>query len=394
MTNSNYQAGLNDVLQRKVRDFVAKSRIDSERIYQRLHEREIDDQVIPASLISYGLLTMKTSPQTQQIAVRVNEDGNYHHWRINRNSAYQMGKKLGLPPSWIADNMNGSPYAQQAIAFALNKYMENYEGRDNRFLFRNVDGVVRGFLSTAYKRLNTREIFEMFLDTAEEMGLPIVGAYEGEARDYLEVLDPNLIEIQTPNNGVVLYARGYQLKNGDFGGAKLEGRSFWKKAVCLNGAIGQTFLKEVHLGSRISQDFTFSLEAVSADTKARALIIRDSMRYAFSDRNRIFEEAQIIEASDKVIDLPKQIEHLPKLGVTKNEKAGIEEILLKRDENDGVFGQPTMYLFSNAISAYANRIEDQERQRELQQIAGNLIFTKPVEKENEFKFETADGLAE
>ena len=380
------QIGLNAVLQRKINDHIARSRIDSERIYQQLVKRVIDDQVIPASLISFGVMTMRSSPESHQLAVRVNEEGSFHHWMINRNSAFQMGSKLGLPATWIADNINGSPYQQQSVAFALNKYMENYSGKDNRFLFRNVDGVVRGFLSTAYKRLNTREIFMKFIETAEELNLPLIGAFEGEARDYLEVLDPNLIEIHTPNNGTVLYARGYQLKNGDFGSSKLEGRSYWKKAVCLNGMIGQSYLKEVHLGSRISQDFVFSLEAVSADTHARGLIVRDSMRYAFSERNRQFEEAQIVEASEQTIDLPKQIEHLPKLGVSKTEKKGIEEILLKHDPDDGISGHPTMYLFANAVSAFANSVGDQERSRELQQIAGNMIFTRQQESAKELNF--------
>jgi hypothetical protein len=379
------QIGLNAILQRKVNDFVSRSRIDSERIYSQLENRHIDDQVIPASLISFGILNMKTSPENTQIAVRVSEDEKTHLWRINRNSAQQMGAKLGLPSGWIADGLNGQQYQQQAVSFALNKYMENYSGRDNRFLFRNVDGVVRGFLSTSYKRLNTREIFMKFIETAEELGLPLVGALEGTARDYLEVIDPHLMEIRTPNNGVELYARGFMLKNGDFGGAKLEGRSYWLKAVCLNGAVGQTYLKEVHLGSRLAQEFMFSLETVSKDTEVRALMIRDSMRFAFSEQNRVFEEAQIVEASDKTIDLKQKIEHLPKLGVNKTEKLAIEELLMKRDDEDGITGRPSMLMLSNAVSAYANRIDSGERKRELQQIAGDMIFTKPVEKVLEFE---------
>lgn len=379
------QIGLNAVLQRKVNDFVSRSRIDSERIYSQLENRHIDDQVIPASLISFGILNMKTSPENTEIAVRVIEDNTPHLWKINRNSAQQMGAKLGLPSGWVADGLNGQSYQQQAVSFALNKYMENYSGRDNRFLFRNVDGVVRGFLSTSYKRLNTREIFMKFIETAEELGLPLVGALEGSARDYLEVIDPHLMEIHTPNNGVELYARGFMLKNGDFGGAKLEGRSYWLKAVCLNGAVGQTYLKEVHLGSRLSQDFMFSLETVSKDTEVRALMIRDSMRYAFSERNRMFEEAQIVEASETTVDLKQKIEHLPKLGINKTEKLAIEELLMKRDDEDGITGRPSMLMLSNAVSAYANRIDNGERKRELQQIAGDMIFTKPVEKVLEFE---------
>jgi len=381
------QMELNAMLQRKVNDFVSRSRIDSERIYSQLENRQVDDNVIPASLINFGILHQPTSPEQGRIAVRINENGKNHHWLLNQNSAYQVGTRIGVPPQWVKESLNGENYQQQAVAFALNKYMENYSGRDDRFLFRNVDGVVRGFLSTSYKRLNTREIFMKFIETAESMNLPLVGAFEGQARDYLEILDPRLIEINTPNNGVVLYARGMQLKNGDFGGSKLELRSYWKKAICLNGAVGQSFLKEVHLGSRMAQDFVFSIETVNKDTEVRALMVRDAMKYAFSERNRQFEEAQIVESSEKKIDLPKQIEHLPKLGLTKTEKTGIEEILLKRDDNDGVTGEATMYLFAQAVSAFANKTADPERSRELQQIAGNMIFTQEPEKVEKLNFD-------
>jgi hypothetical protein len=128
-----------------------------------------------------------------------------------------------------------------------------------------------------------------------------------------------------------------------------------------------------------------SLETVSKDTEVRALMIRDSMRFAFSEQNRVFEEAQIVEASDKTIDLKQKIEHLPKLGVNKTEKLAIEELLMKRDDEDGITGKPSMLMLSNAVSAYANRIDNGERKRELQQIAGDMIFTKPVEKILEFE---------
>ena len=356
------QVGLNAVLQKKVDDFIERSKVDSEKIYRQLENREIEDFVVPSANIDFGIQTKingEGEGNGSYVALRAKLQNESRIWKVNGHSANQIGAKLGLPAAWVEDSINGQRYEQEAVAFALNKYMSNYEGKDNRFLMRNVDNTVRGFLSTSYKRMNTREIFMKFIETAKEFNLPLIGAFEGDARDYLEILDPKIIWIETPNNGWVAYARGAQLKNGDFGGTRLEFRSFWKKAICLNGAIGQSYIKEVHLGSRLAQDFVYSIETINKETEVKALKVRDAVRYVFSERNQQFEEAQIVEASGKKIDLVREVERLPKLGMTKTETKAVESVLMARNENDGLFGEATIYLLANAISAYANTLNPQ-----------------------------------
>jgi len=313
------------------------------------------------------------------VYIRADEGGLTHQWKMSSHSGYQAAGRFGLPPSWAKQVIaEGFDYQRDALSYAMNEYVRNYDNHDNRFLLRNVDGVNRGFLSTSYKRLNTRDIFLMFLMVAQQNNLPIVGAYEGTSRDYLEVIDPNLIYLETPNNGIVAYANGMQLKNSDFGDGRLELRSFKKNAVCLNGLIGQSFIKEVHLGARLAQEFVYSLETINKDTEVRALMVRDAMNYIFSDRNREFEEAQILEASDQKIELKHEIERLPKLGLGKLEAKAVETVLLNRNEDDGVYGNPSRWMLSQAVSAVA-RSSNEERMRELQQIAGSLVFKKKVE---------------
>lgn len=359
---------LKSVLQKKVDTFVAESRINSEVIYDKLQNRVIDDFIIPSQLITF-------TPDYGGVGTIIKEDEDVHIWSLTPNSAYQVADRLGLPQTWCSKGVTGSKYQQESVSFAMNRYIENYAGKDDRFLFRNVGGQVRGFLSTSYKRLNTKEIFLMFITVAEELGLTLVGAYEGSSRDYLEVLDPVIFDIDTPNNGIVSYARGMLLKNSDFGDGKLELRSYWKKAVCLNGAIGHSYLKEIHLGSRLPQEFMFSIETINKDTETRALMVRDAMKYVFSPKALEFESKQICEASETKVELKPMIERLPKLGVSKSETKIVEEILLKHSEDDGIYGNPSMYLFANAVSAMA-RTANPERSRELQQIAGNFIFTR------------------
>ena len=371
--------GLQQVLQRKVNTFVEKAEIDSVKLSDRLINRHIDDMVIPAGLITFTVL--KSS--THGIGVMIPEaPDKVHNLGLSYHAGYQAAASLGVPAGWVANTIRGGkPYEADAVTYALNKYITNREARDNRFLFRNVNDTVRGWLSTSYKRLNTREIFMMFLLMARELKLPLIGAYEGTSKDWLEAIDPNIIFVETPNNGIVSYARGVQLRNSDFGSGKLELRSFKLYPACLNGMTGKSFLKEVHLGSRMSDEFMFSIETINKETEVRALMVRDSMRWIFSERNREFEEAQIVEASAKPLNLSLEIKRLPQLGLVKPEVKTVEEILLQHSEDDGIQGKPSYLMMSQAISAMA-RDKDEERRRDLQAIAGSYVFTEEPETMN------------
>lgn len=365
---------LNEMLQNKIHDFVRKSEKDTQALIEKLTNRVIDDLVIPAHLIRFDPF------EGRSIMVKVEDISNQeaHQWSLNSDSAYQVADRIGLPQKWVSEaSVSQDLYRREAAATAMSLYMGNYKGKDDRFLFRNVDGVVRGFLSTSYKRINTRDIFLMFLLVAQQNNLPVIGAYEGTSKDFIEVLDPELTYVETPNNGLVAYATGMQLRNSDFGNGRLELRSYRKNPVCLNGLIGTSYLKEVHLGARLSQDFMFSIETVSKDTETRALMVRDAMNHVFSRKVRDHEREQILEASNSFVDLKQEIIQLPKLGIYKPEVQAVEEVLLRRDENDGVSGIPSKYMVSQAISAVA-RNSTEERMRELETIAGSLVFTREL----------------
>lgn len=365
------QNELNNLLEDKMKAFIEKSSATSSIIKEKLINRVIEDMVVPAQLIWF-------EPDESGINVLVKEGKYQHRWMLNTHSAYQVASKLGVPTGWASNSLKGMEYEKDAVCYALNRYNENYEGSDSRFLLRIVEGVIRGFLSTSYRRMNTKQIFLMFLLTAEEMKLPLIGAMEGSVIDYLEVIDPNLIWIDTPENGLVAYCRGMVLKNCDWGAGKLELRSYWKKAICLNGLIGYSYLKEVHLGQRLPQDFVFSIETINKETEVKAMMVRDAMHYAFSERARQIEEAKISHSSSKTIDIKDQIERLPSLGINKTETKLIENVIMNHKEEDGIYGNPSMYLLANAISAIAREVNP-ERSRELQEIAGKFIFNGEID---------------
>jgi hypothetical protein len=371
---------LENILQEKVNAFVQKSQIDANKVYDTLVNRRIDDWIIPSQHMNFH-------NDSSGIRLTVKENSHFHDWGLTGYSVYQIAQMLGLPPGWVKESyLSGEGYQKEAVTYALNQYVENKKKNDDRFLIRNVNGNVRGFLSTAYKRMNTQELFLTFLQAAMKMGLPITGAVEGDSKDFLEVLDPRLIYVETPKNGVVAYARGAQLRNSDFGAGKLELRTYSKHAVCLNGAIGQSYLKEIHLGSRLGQEIVYSIETINKETEVRSLQIRDIFNHIFSDRTRNFEEAQIVEASGAEVNLTQEIERLPSLGLYKVEAKAVEGVLLEHKEEDGIIGSPSKWLMGQAVSAIAREAEP-VRRRELETIAGGYIYTRNPEEMALINFE-------
>ena len=365
------QAQLNAKLEAKVQDYVDQRRKSFMVILQALSERTIEDMVVPPQFLTFE--------GNARLHALVNENGTEHDFALTPHSAQQVANRLGLPVGWVRKSVDsGNDYHTMSVAYALNKYVQNVERRDERLLFRNVNGVTRGILSTSYKRLNTKEIFTAFLEQAQTMGLVLLDAHEGYARDYLEVIDPAIRWVETPNNGKFGYCRGFQLKNSDFGDGSLMGRSLNLQAVCCNGLIGNRYLKEVHLGKRMGDEHIFSIETINLETELRARKVRETMQYVFNPINTEIEEAQILDASGHVIDIQPEVERLPKIGFTVDESKAVGAVLMNNDKNDGVEGKPTLWKLAQAVGRIARDAEP-ERSRTLMELAGDMVF-KPNEK--------------
>ena len=355
-----------EILQKKLNETLAKRARSYEQITMALENRVIDDFVIPTDLLKWVA--------NGNIKANIHSDAFSQDFILNTNSAYQIADRLGLPQTWVYKSLKGEDFHRDAVAYALNRYTEKYDGKDNRFLFRAVGDTVKGILSTSYKRMNTREIFSSFLTKAMQMKLTLLGAYEGDSRDYIEVIDPQIRHIKTPNNGVVEYIRGAVLKNSDFGDGRLSLSSYNMQVVCMNGMVGNTYLREVHLGKRLADDYIFSIETMNMETELRSTKVREMMDFIFNPMNVEIEEGQIVDASGRIIQPEQMVLVLPKIGLTKVEAKLTQEVLMRRNEDDGVAGKLSDWSLSQAISRVSNDLEDGFRARELQQIAGKLVY--------------------
>jgi hypothetical protein len=141
---------------------------------------------------------------------------------------------------------------------------------------------------------------------------------------------------------------------------------------CLNGLVGETMMREIHMGGAIPENIIVSEETMIKDTEVRALMVRDAMKSIYSPRNKEAMISLIKGASSQEINITLETEKLPKLGVFKGEVEQLKTLLMNNKPSDGLKGAPTMWKFINGLTAVA-RDSEPERKRELENIAGTLL---------------------
>ena len=228
-------------------------------------------------------------------------------------------------------------------------------------------------MSDKYKRLNTLDIYAQFLDATKKQGAVVVDAHLTPVKSYVETIIPNLVKIATKNNGQIYVVFGVRIQNSDFGAGSLEVRNFMMQAVCLNGMVSKSELRQRHLGGRISDDVIFSDKTVKLETKAQASAVNDLVMGLMSKSGIKTQIANIQKSSAKELDMKKELIKLPKMGILKGEVSLIEKVLMDNKESDGVAGSGSAWKLSQAITAVA-RDSDSTRRRDLEEIGGSFII--------------------
>jgi hypothetical protein len=284
-------------------------------------------------------------------------------------SLWQMAEKLGVPVKYVV-NLSKTDWGRQLIAHNFTEMVDN--SAPQTYLIREIDGHIRGVMSDRYKIMDTMQIFMAFMQGALESGAKLYDGLHTDSKNFMEVVHPEILPIETKNNGMVPLVLGARVRNSDFGDGALSLKIFTLNTRCLNGMVGEQLLREVHLGGRITNiQHYLSSDTIRKETAAQAAIVGDTMRSVFGGEYRDKEIARIMQASDMIVDYNQEVKALPKLGVYESEVKALSEKLMNNDPNDGIQGKNTMWKIVQGLTAVAN---DQQpaRTRELQEIASSL----------------------
>jgi hypothetical protein len=268
--------------------------------------------------------------------------------------------------------MNGEEQWQRnLISHNLNEFCTHSER--SRFLMRSVREEIRGVLTDQYKIMDSNEIASKFLETAIKKGAKFAGGYNSGLNMWLEVVRPQLIQIETSLNGMVELIFGGRFKSADYGNGALDLRVFFMNSICLNGNVGEVVLHERHLGEKLPEGYDFSKRIHATHTKLMCMKVTEMTRSLFSEERIAKEIMKVKKASRVEIDGHEYLEKLNKNGILlKSEMEEAEQVMINNRTRDGVQGEMTLWKLTQSISAMARKKEP-VRQRELMEISGDLL---------------------
>jgi len=293
--------------------------------------------------------------------------------KLHKNAVGQMAGRFNINARDLHNEATGEDWQKKVFVERMQEYARN--SKSQNFLIRKVDDTAKAVLSDKYRRLNTSAIFLAFLQAAMQAGSVLVDANNGDLRNFLEVVNPKIVSIPTEKNGVIHTVFGAQIRNSDFGASKLELRIFQMNVICLNGMVGRSMISERHLGSKIEQNdsITYKSDTMDADTKARALAVRDIMDSVYSEENMTRERKRIVDATEIDLDFQREIKELPKAGMMQGEVEMLNKTLYEGNPESGVQGKNTLWKLAQGITYVANEVESSDRKRDLQDLASDMI---------------------
>ena len=343
----------------RIEELIAKGRNKALSVIDHVSKLQPTDRIVKVEKLSFELedhVIQVTIPGKEDITETV------HH-----NALQQASEKAGIPWKFAGMLQARGDWGIELLASNLNELLGHNK---DRALTRSVNGQMRGFLSDRYKRLDSRPLVDSFAKSCAAVGaLPYEG-YVTDTKVGLQAIIPRVYE-PIPNE---IMAYGVNFENSDFGNGALDISFFMLRLVCLNGMIGESSLRKVHLGRRLDDDLDYSKKTHELDQKTIVSAVGDMVRGQLGE-GRIDKMQAFIKASfDNKLDDKKRESTMEVLKQYLN-KGEVDKMMKKFNEPDVELLPPgnNMWRMSNALSWLAGEQEDAERTLEMQRLAGKLL---------------------
>lgn len=336
---------------------IETGRASALNLFERIHQQAPRDSIAKGTHLDFG---------SGQRGLLMRMDGGAP-FGIHRHALSQIGSRAGVPVQYLSELANAEEDWKRDLASDILDRHYHRELTSNRFLVRQVNGEVRGFLSDKYRRLDSRPLIEAFAGECQKIGAVPV---DGTITDVRVALKAILPEVYEPVPGEAI-AFGLEWFNSDFGAGLHSIRAFILRLWCLNGATMENSLAQVHLGRKLAEDIELSQRTYDLDTRASVSALQDIVAGTLAPEKVHALCEGIRTANEKQIDW-------------KSASAKLRSKLLKSEmeeaktafESDDVINLPegkSVWRVSNALSWIAGRTQDADRKIELQRIAGQVI---------------------
>jgi len=312
------------------------------------------DQVVQAS----GMATRVVSSK-----VLISEAGGLYR-NVHKHAVAQLFQRLDIPAPYAHALLTSrEEWKTELLRHTLAEHAKNSK---DRYLVRTVGEEVRGILSDRFRRLDSEPLLKAFVEGVTSVGGILYEGLADDLRVSVRAIIPQIVE-PVPGEAMVF---GLHWQNSDFGAGTYSVNAYAMRLVCLNGMLGESQIKQIHLGKRLDDNLQYSQRTYELDTAATASATRDTVRALLGPAVIARKVDAIRRAHAETTDFATAFKSVGKLlgkeetAIAKRHFEGSENIMLPRGN--------TRWRFSNVLSWMANSAEDQERKLCLQEAADRL----------------------
>ncbi len=187
------------------------------------------------------------------------ENGSQHILKATPFAHGQLAQYAGIPKNFYERIMSESPeLLARNVNHCLNveSQRQRKDGKPESRMVRTVDGNMRAFLSSSYRRLDSYDMMNEVLPVLADHGLEVVSSELTDTRLYIKALSPKL-QTEVKKGDVVQY--GLVISNSDVGAGSVRVEPLLYRLVCLNGMISDTAIRKFHVGRNQAENDVYEL---------------------------------------------------------------------------------------------------------------------------------------
>jgi len=254
-----------------------------------------------------------------------------------------------------------------------------WRAKPERRLLRTVDDYARAYVSDRFKAIDHMVVMSALMPTMEAYpNMQVRSISVTPEKLYFQVVFPSIRAEVTVGDVV---QSGVTVTNSEIGAGAVDVMEFVERLVCKNGLVGTSIMRRHHVGSKLNpmEESTYDVfkdDTLKAEIESWRLILRDVFAAAmkpeaFIQRVQKMRDAREDEIADPIL-AAKNV--TSRFGIPETD-AGQLVRYMSDDRNLNRYG------LANSLTWYAQRLDDQNRQFELEK-AGMAVIDLP---RNEWK---------
>lgn len=337
--------------------FISTGQMRMASVAKALADNPISDIVAEGKNIYFSTTE---DNQTQMHVV-----GNHTPQRIHRHALGQICTRMRFPRAYVYNLLNEKEeWAADLLVENLNTLFPK-RGDGRKFLIRSVHEEARGFLSNAYKCLDSETLINSFANYARAVKAEPYDAFSTDLRVVVQAALPDVWKMGDCNLKV-----GVMFRNSEFG-AGLAQVNFFISSFG-RSMIGQRGVKKSHRGRRLTVDQAANERLKETDSQKVAAEMESHIFAHLEHSNIQAVMAEVELSTATTVDVDKVSDVLATLELNEEElKAAVQGFEVRDDL--GTKGY-TMFRLANTLAWLAAEASDPERKLELMGFAGSLIM--------------------